>query len=273
MKKRMGACRSPHNLMALLFLLAFGAFTFRAAAESKSSSLAVKNGDKIAFLGDSITAAGVAKDGYITLVMEALKKEGLTVSSVPAGINGHKSSDMLARLDYDVISEKPQWMILSCGVNDVWHFKLSLNGQTLQGVSLEDYKKNITAMIDKARAANIQVMILTSTLIGEDPERELNKNLIPYNDFLSEIAKKENCLLADVNKDMRAALKTIPDVKGPAIMFGEPEYKRDIKNKLTTDGCHMNPMGNIIMAKGILRAFGLSEDKIAAAEKAWLEKR
>lgn len=273
MKKRMGACRSPHNLMALLFLLAFGAFTFRSAAENKASSLAVKNGDKIAFMGDSITAAGVAKDGYITLVMEALKKEGLTVSSVPAGINGHKSSDMLARLDYDVISEKPQWMILSCGVNDVWHFKLSLNGQTLQGVSLEDYKKNITAMIDKARAANIQVMILTSTLIGEDPERELNKNLIPYNDFLSEIAKKENCLLADVNKDMRAALKTIPDVKGPAIMFGEPEYKRDIKNKLTTDGCHMNPMGNIIMAKGILRAFGLSEDKIAAAEKAWLEKR
>ncbi len=30
---------------------------------------------------------------------------------------------MLARLDEAVISKKPQWMTLSCGVNDVWHFK------------------------------------------------------------------------------------------------------------------------------------------------------
>jgi lysophospholipase L1-like esterase len=101
-------------------------------------------------------------------------------------------------------------------------------------------------------------------MIGEDPERELNKNLIPYNDFLRQIAKERNCLLADLNHDMQEALKKIPDEKGPAKMFGEPEYKRDIKNKLTTDGCHMNNLGNIMMAKGVLRAFGLSEEKIAA---------
>ena len=272
MKKRTIACMRPCNLIALIFLLAFGIFTLRASAENTASSLAVKNGDKIAFMGDSITAAGVKKDGYVTLVMEALQKEGLDVSHVPAGISGHKSNDMLARLDTDVISKKPQWMILSCGVNDVWHFKLRLGKRTFQGVSLEDYKKNITAIIDKAQAANIKVMILTATMIGEDPERELNKNLIPYNDFLREIAKEKNCLLADLNKDMQEALKKIPDAKGTAKMFGEPEYKRDIKNKLTTDGCHMNPLGNIMMAKGVLRAFGLSEEKIAAAEKLWLEK-
>ena len=55
-------------------------------------------------------------------------------------------------------------------------------------------------------------------------------------------------------------------------MFGEPKYDRKIKNKLTTDGCHMNTLGNAMMAKGILRAFGLSEEKIAAAEKPWLKK-
>lgn len=42
------------------------------------------------------------------------------------------------------------------------------------------------------------------------------------------------------------------------------------KSKLTTDGCHMNLLGNIMMAKGVLRGFGLSEEKIAAAEKRWL---
>jgi len=234
------------------------------AQEKPAAALAVRNGDKIAFMGDSITAGGTQPKGYVTLVMEALKEEGLDVSVVPAGQSGNRSSDMLARLDADVISKQPQWMLLSCGVNDVWHFKLRLGAQTFQGIPLEEYKKNITAILDKAEAAGIKVMILTSTMIGEDPERELNRNLIPYNDFLRQIAKERNCLLADLNTDMQEALKKIPDVEGPAKMFGEPEYKRNIKNKLTTDGCHMNDLGNAMMAKGVLRAFGMSEEKIAA---------
>ena len=241
------------------------------AQEKPAAALAVRNGDKIAFMGDSITAGGTQPKGYVTLVMEALKEEGLDVSAVPAGKSGHRSNDMLARLDADVISKQPQWMTLSCGVNDVWHFKLRLGNRTFQGVPLEEYKKNITAIIEKAQAAHIQVMVLTSTMIGEDPERELNKNLIPYNEFLRQIAKEKNCPLADLNQDMQEALKRMPDVKGPARMFGEPGYQRDIQNKLTSDGCHMNALGNIMMAKGVLRAFGLSEEKVAAVEKSWLE--
>jgi hypothetical protein len=34
----------------------------------------------------------------------------------------------------------------------------------------------------------------------------------------------------------------------------------------------MNHLGNIMMAKGVLKAFGLSEAKIASVEKSWLEK-
>ena len=256
-----------------LAALVLSPFALGASAENAAPSLAVKNGDKIAFLGDSITAGGVKEKGYVTLVMEALKNEGLDVSVVPAGQSGNRSSDMLARLDADVISKQPQWLLLSCGVNDVWHFKLRLGAQTFQGIPLEEYKKNITAILDKAEAAGIKVMILTSTMIGEDPERELNRNLIPYNEFLRETAKARKCLLADLNADMQMALKKMPDQEGPAKMFGEREYKRNIKNKLTTDGCHMNNLGNIMMAKGVLKAFGLSEAKIAAVEKSWLEKK
>jgi len=259
------------NMMVVTLLVACGFFTFRAPAAEKRT-LVLKAGDKIAFMGDSITAGGARKNGYITLTMDALKAEGLGLSHVPAGKSGHKSNDMLKRLDKDVISKKPQWMLLSCGVNDVWHFKLKLGKHVFKGVPLEDYKKNITAIIDKAQAAKIKVMILTSTMIGEDQSRELNQNLIPYNAFLREIAKEKKCLLADLSKDMLAALKTLPDVKGNARMFGDRNYKSDIKNKLTTDGCHMNTLGNIMMAKGILRAFGLSEAKITAAEKRWLGK-
>jgi lysophospholipase L1-like esterase len=241
-------------------------------ASADDSKLAVKAGEKIAFMGDSITQAGNKKNGYISLVMDALNKDGLKLTHVPAGKSGNKSNNMLARLDTSVISKKPDWMTLSCGVNDVWHFSLRLGKRTFDGVSIEDYKTNIRKIIEKAEAADIKVVILTSTMIGEDPEKETNKKLIPYNAFLREIAKEKGLPLADLSKDMHAALKEIPDAAGKARMFGDPKYQRNIKNKLTSDGCHMNALGNIMMAKGVLKAFGLSEEKIVAAEKSWLGK-
>lgn len=172
--------------------------------------------------------------------MDALKSHGLDVKHIPAGKSGNKSTDMLARLDEAVISKKLQWMTLSCGVNDVWHFKLVLGNRAFQGVGIEDYKKNINAILDKAKAADIKVMILTSTMIGEDASKELNQMMIPYNDFLHQIAKERNLPLADLNADMQAQLKTIPDVPGKPKTFGKYFYGGEVQNKLTSDGCHMN---------------------------------
>ena len=255
------------HLMKILRTILLAALALTAPAIH--AELAVKSGDTIAFMGDSITQAGNKKGGYVDLVMSALKNHGLDVKHIPAGKSGHKSTDMLARLDADVISKKPQWMTLSCGVNDVWHFKLVLGNRTFEGVGIEDYKKNITAILDKAKAADIKVMILTSTMIGEDPTKELNQMMIPYNDFLRQIAKGRGLPLADLNADMQAALKKIPDVPGKPKTFGSYFYGGDVQNKLTTDGCHMNPEGNKMMARGILRTFGMTDTELAQAEKAW----
>jgi len=115
-----------------------------------ASKLPVKQGEKIAFLGDSITQGGNRKSGYVTLVMEALNHEGLKLSHVPAGVSGDRSKDMLARLDRDVISKKPSWVFLSCGVNDVWHFTLKLGNRAFQGIPLEDYQQNVRAIVGQA---------------------------------------------------------------------------------------------------------------------------
>ena len=125
------------------------------------AAIPIKSGEKVAFLGDSITQQGKGKPGgYVNLVSNALATNGVKIEVIGAGISGHKSDQMLARLDNDVISKKPQWMTLSCGVNDVWHGE--------KGVSLDNYKKNITSIVEKAQAADIKVIILTSTMITED---------------------------------------------------------------------------------------------------------
>ena len=212
------------------------------------STIPVKNGEAIAFLGDSITAAGARPGGYCKLVLDGLKREGIAATGIFAGIGGHKSNQMLARLDKDVISKKPDWMTLSCGVNDVWHGK--------NGVALEPYKKNITEIVDICQAAGIKVMLLTSTMITEDQQDAQNQKLLPYNAFLKELAKEKKCLFADLSADMQEALKTFPE--------DAPKGKQ-----LTSDGVHMNAYGNMMMAKGVLNAFSVSKEKLDALGDEW----
>jgi lysophospholipase L1-like esterase len=209
----------------------------------------VKDGEKIAFLGDSITQGGMGQTGYVTLVISGLKANGVKATAVGAGISGHKSNDMLARLERDVLSKKPEWMTLSCGVNDVWH--------GARGVPLDQYKKNITEIIDKAQAAGIKVVILTATMIREDAGNPENGKLAAYNDFLRELAKEKKCLLADLNAEMHKALDE-----------GEKAGKKR-GTMLTTDGVHMNGAGNMMMAVGVLKGFGLDDAQIAKAKEAW----
>lgn len=216
------------------------------------AEIPVKEGEKIAFLGDSITAAGFSNaGGYVQLIGAGLAANGVKVELIGAGWSGHKSDQMLARLDRDVLSKKPQWMTLSCGVNDVWHGP--------KGILLPDYEKNITAIIDQAQQAGIKVVILTSTMITEDQNNPNNKKLEPYNQFLSKLAKEKSCQLADLNANMQAALadaRKSPTAKG---------------NLLTTDGVHMAFAGDAMMASGVLKSLGLDTKEMTKAKEAWLD--
>src|SRR4051812_11752190 len=199
---------------------------------ARAEDLPVKNGEKIAFMGDSITQDGASgPGGYVHLTISGLKAVGVQATAIPAGISGHKSNDMLKRLEKDVLEKKPQWMTLSCGVNDVWH--------GAKVVPLEDYKKNITEIVDKARAADVKVVMLTATVIHENLDSPENQKLEPYNAFLRDLAKERKLPTADLNAMFQERLKAAntPD-----------------KKILTSDGVHMNPAGDRVMAEGILRA-------------------
>jgi len=235
-----------------LVLLVITLAMFLEPGRCDEPGLATKSGEKIAFLGDSITAQGAGSPGgYVLLVINGLDQQGQKLTAIPAGVSGNTSKDMLARLDRDVISKKPDWMTLSCGVNDVWH--------GARGVDLEPYKQNITAIVDKAQAAGIKVLILTSTMILEDQTNAFNQKLIPYNDFLRSLAKEKNLLLADLNADMQAAIKE---------QMGKGQKPGSI---LTNDGVHPNALGHELMASGILKALGTTDAKMEQIRSAWLD--
>lgn len=253
---------------ALRFLPILAASLLYALAPTAPAEVIVKPDDKIAFLGDSITAQGWGNAaGYVKLVVAGLEANGIKVTPVPAGISGHKSNDMLARLDKDVLSKKPQWMTLSCGVNDVWHGSKGVPLNDAQAAGQEyakrnpmeadkgTYEKNISKIVEQAQLAGVQVVILTATVIKEDLGNEENKKLAPYNEFLRKLAKERHLPLADLNAMFQERIK---------------EAKQPGKNVFTVDGVHMNTEGNKIMARGVLKAFGLDAAQLKKAEVAWV---
>ena len=212
-----------------------------------AQGIAIRDGQKVAFLGDSITRQGWDNPGgYVRLVVAGLAAEGIHIAPIPAGVSGDTSKEMLHRLDDDVLSQKPDWLLVSCGVNDVWH--------GANGVALPLYGERMTSIIDETMAKGIRVLILTATGIGEDTN-PYNQALAPYNDFLRTLAQHEGCPLADVNAAFQSALKANPPPPGTFL--------------LTIDGVHLNPAGNRLMAREILRALGVPEADFPKIEAAW----
>ena len=248
----------PFSLL-VLHMLAFSSIV--------RAEIAVKSGEKIAFLGDSITQAGWGDaTGYVRLVMSGLAANGVNAEAVPAGISGHKSNQMLARIEHDVLSKKVQWMTLSCGVNDVWHgangvpldkedaaahpSQPTKDGEPERGF----FKGNITAILNQTAAAGVKAVVLTATVIQEKLDNAENTRLASYNDFLRELAKVRKLPVADANAMFQERIKAAND---PG------------KKLLTSDGVHLNAEGNRVMARGILQAFGLNEDELKKAREAW----
>jgi lysophospholipase L1-like esterase len=255
--KRHTALLSP---LAALLLLATATPAFCAGIQ-------VKSGEKIAFLGDSITASGWSNPaGYVRLVMAGLAANGVQAEAIPAGVGGNKSNQMLARLEQDVISKKPQWMALSCGVNDIIGRKGGVPFDDAEAAAKtyikykEDepskgtFVRNVTAMMKQVKAAGIRPVLLTVTVIQEDLNGGDNQTLVHFNDFLRKLGREEKIPVADVNALFQDRLRAVntPNVK-----------------VLTTDGVHMKVEGNRLMAIGVLRAFGLNKKELGKAEAAW----
>ena len=206
--------------------------------------LQLKTGDKVVAIGDSITAAG----GYLRDIDSVLSQQypELKIPKVVnKGIGGQKAEDLIKRFDKDVVEQKPAIVTISIGINDVWHRMSTPHDEQV----LAAYMTNVGKMVDAAQQAGIKVILLTPTVIGEDASAESNKRLVMYVEAEKQIAADKKCQLVDLHGMFLTALK-----KKPA----------DQKTWLTGDGVHMRPLGDGIMAIGVLRALGVPDAKIEA---------
>lgn len=205
---------------------------------SQAEEAKPKAGDRIVFLGDSITQAGAGPNGYVTMVREALKGDGVEV--LGAGISGNKVPDLEARLDRDVIEKKPTLVVIYIGINDVWHWA---NGR---GTKKEDFDAGLRRVIGKIKQAGARVILCTASVIGEktDGSNSQDKLLDEYCEVSRVVAKETDSQLLDLRKLFLDHLK-------------KTNKSNADKNVLTTDGVHLNAAGNRFVADAALSALGV----------------
>jgi lysophospholipase L1-like esterase len=203
----------------------------------------LKKGERIVFLGDSITQAGAGKGGYVTLVRDTLevKHKDLDVEVLGAGISGNKVPDLQRRVEKDVIAKKPTLVFIYIGINDVWHGEKD----PAKGTSPEKFEEGLREVIKKITDAGARVVLCTPSVIGEktDGVNPLDKKLDEYAEIGRKVAKELKLPVCDLRKAFLAHLKD------------NNSFNKE-KGVLTTDRVHLNAAGNRFVAEQVLAMFG-----------------
>jgi lysophospholipase L1-like esterase len=157
---------------------------------------------------------------------------------IGAGIGGNKVYDLYLRMEDDVLSKKPDVVVIYVGVNDVWH------KQTHQtGTDQDKFLKFYSAMIKRMQLAGIKVIVCTPAVIGErtDFSNPQDGDLNSYSNVIRNLAKQYNSPLVDLRKEFLAYN-----------VLNNRENKES--GILTTDRVHLNPAGNKLVAELMIKA-------------------
>jgi len=233
--------RRPYLVLVIALALLPCAYT-------AARTVPLQKGDRIVFLGDSITAGAGGKDGFITLIQNRLdaRHPDLAVQTFNAGISGHKVPNLQARLDKDVLARKPTIVFIYIGINDVWHRRKKPDGTMSGGTPKDKYEAGLKDLIARITKAGARVILCTPTTIGEksDGSNERDPMLEEYAAISRKVAEETGTQMLDLIKAFIRNLKA-----------HNPEQKD--RGILTRDGVHLNPQGNRLVAYGMLEALGV----------------
>jgi lysophospholipase L1-like esterase len=206
--------------------------------------VSLKQGDRIVFLGDSITQGGGGPKGYITLIKNKLaeKKADLGVEVFNAGISGNKVPNLQDRVERDVIAKKPTIVFIYIGINDVWHGE----NDPARGTTPDRFESGLKEVIGKIQDAGAKVILCTPTVIGEKKAgaNKLDAKLDQYADISRKLAKELDLPLCDLRKAFVDHLNA----------NNANDEERGI---LTGDRVHLNDAGNQKVADEMGKMLGL----------------
>lgn len=201
---------------------------------------------KIVFIGDSITDAGRRDlappygNGYVSMVRNMLiaRYPHLGLTFLNRGVSGNTVREIAARYERDVIAERPHWLSLMVGINDVYR---QFHGDPATAVFPVEYQATLRLLVHRAQeTCGAQVILLSPYMIEPDREQPMRRQMEVYAALMAQVAAEFKTLYVDLQEAFAQVLRV-----SPAQLWSEDRF-------------HPHGVGHALIAREWLRAVGFA---------------
>jgi lysophospholipase L1-like esterase len=203
---------------------------------------------KLVMIGDSITDCGRAQpvgegmggalgSGYVSLVDALLGAAypELGIRVVNMGTGGNTVRDLQARWQTDVLDQKPDWLSVMIGINDVWRqFDSPLRPEI--HILPDEYERTLDALLSQTRPIVQNIILLTPFYIEPNRADAMRARMDEYGAIVRRLSEKHGTLFVDT----QAAFDAVLTALYPAT--------------LAWDRVHPSLTGHMVLARAFLQA-------------------
>lgn len=174
----------------------------------------------VVFIGDSITDCGRRDqhspfgNGYVKIAIELItaRYPDRDLRFFNEGISGNTVRHLRDRWEQDVLSHRPDWVMVKIGINDL-HRTLD---QTPEAVSPDTYEQLYRDCLNRTRhETEARLVLLDPFYISSEPEpgtreAEVLSRLSPYLNAVSRLAHEFNALHVHTHQAFQRQLRFRP---------------------------------------------------------------
>lgn len=218
-----------------------------------------KDGDRVVFLGNSITDGGLYHSYIWLYYMTRFPEMNLKIMN--GGIGGDTAYDMYKRLDDDIFSKEPTVLAVTFGMNDSGYFEY--NGDNAKEFGEQKYQEsigNFNNMVKRFETLPGTRMIM----VGTSPYD--NDAKIPGNNFKDKNKTIERIIDYQMQTAENHGWEHI-DWNAPMMELNNKFQQMDSTFTLCgSDRIHPDNFGHMVMAYLFLKAQGFAGNKVADIE-------
>ena len=215
---------------------------------------------KLLMIGDSVTDCdrtrpigeglfGALGNGYVRDIDSILQATmpAHPVRIVNVGSSGNTVRDLKGRWQTDVLDQKPDWLSLMIGINDVWR-QFDTPMQPENAVPLDEYEATLNELLGFVRPRLKGLVLMTPFYIEESRRDRMRLAMDGYGDAVKRAAKRHDGFLVDTQAAFNRAL----------------EHRHSAA--IAWDRVHPNAVGHMIIAKAFLDVLGFEWSPSATAK-------
>ena len=210
-------------------------------------SMQIKNGQKVLFIGDSITDCG-RRDaqrplgaGYVKLFadMMIIRESAKRVEIINKGISGDNVVGLRNRWTDDVLRNRPDWLSIKIGINDL-HGYLFGNRKDLAPKPYEAAYREILARTRQA-LPKCRILLVDPFYISQDPSSNSPRKQVldSMPDYLSIVDR--------LSRTFKTCHIKTHELFGRLLKYHEPDT-------FCAEPVHPNPTGHLAIAEAIYAA-------------------